>query len=101
MANLMSNPLVPLRSSEIRAAVSLIEQQFPKDTVFQFKAITLREPDRRNAALYLDAQRHGELPKPLPREAFACYYIRHTVRLEISRLCISLHSANKELGSFL
>ena len=73
------HPLSPLTSSEIENAAGLIRQLYPFSTKFQFKAITLEEPEKARLVPYLDAE-HGNARLPaIDRKAFVCYYLRNTV----------------------
>ena len=73
------HPLSPLTSSEIRNAAGLIRQLYPSATKFQFKAITLEEPEKARLVPYLDAQHSGRRLPSIERKAFVCYYLRNTV----------------------
>jgi primary-amine oxidase len=69
------HPLTPLLPAEITACVEILKAGFPLPLGgdFHFKAITLQEPTKAS----LLAWNSDDGPLPL-REAYACYYIRHT-----------------------
>lgn len=74
-----THPLAPISADEIQNAVSVIKSQWPTDTNFQFKAVTLQEPAKAETVPYLEADFHGgDLPQ-IDRRAFVAYYIRNTV----------------------
>lgn len=73
-----SHPLSPLTASEIIQARDLIHGLYPSATNFQFKAITLEEPEKAQLVPYLEAEHSGRALPSLDRKAFVCYYIRNT-----------------------
>lgn len=74
------HPLGPLTASEITESAELIRSAWPSHTDCQFKAITLEEPKKSEAAPYLDAVRAGEKGRTIDRRSFVVYYLRNTVR---------------------
>lgn len=73
------HPLSPLTGTEIANSAQLIKALYPSDIKLRFKAITLREPEKKKVIPYLDAEHNnGALPK-IPRKSFVCYYIQNTV----------------------
>ena len=74
------HPFSSLNESEIRDVARLIRNQWPESTEIQFKVLTLLEPPKEEALLYLDAE-HGQFTLPfIERRAWVNYYIRKTVR---------------------
>jgi Cu2+-containing amine oxidase len=80
-----AHPLAPLTALEITTTASLLRGLFPDGTDLHFKSITLEEPDKKDVIPYLEAERAGEPASRITRRAFACYYIRRTVRITITR----------------
>lgn len=79
------HPLAPISADEIQNAVSKIKSQWPADTNFRFKSVTLQEPAKVEAVTYLEAEFHGyELPH-IDRRVFVTYYIRNTVRVNSAK----------------
>lgn len=76
---LASHPLSPLTASEITTSAELIRGLYPAQTKFQFKAITLEEPEKAQLVPYLEAEHNGKSVPRITRKAFVCYYIRNTV----------------------
>lgn len=75
-----THPLAPISADEIANAVSIIKSQWPENTNFQFKAVTLQEPPKAETVPYIEAEFHGgDLPH-IDRRVFVTYYIRNTVR---------------------
>lgn len=74
------HPLAPIDKQEIQAAVALVKTQWPANTDFQFKTITLEEPAKAETAPYLEAEFHGEALPHIDRRVFITYYLRKTVR---------------------
>ena len=85
------HPLSPLTSAEISKAASLIRGLYPSQTEFQFKAVTLEEPEKARLVPFLEAENAGQRSSPVDRRAFVCYYLRNTV--SFSR-CVPLTSGN-------
>ena len=79
-----SHPLSPLTASEIIQARDLIHGLYSSATNFQFKTITLEEPEKAQLVPYLEAEHSGRTPPSLDRKAFVCYYIRNTVSWNVS-----------------
>lgn len=75
------HPLSPLTALEITTCAELIRGLYPANTTLQFKAITLEEPEKHQLLPLLTAEHHGLNTPPIERKAFACYYIKNTVRL--------------------
>ena len=75
------HPLAPISADEIQNAVSIIKSQWPSDTKFQFKSVTLQEPAKAEAVSYLEAEFQGEDLPNIERRIFVTYYIRNTVGL--------------------
>ena len=73
------HPLSPLTAFEIKSAASLVRALYPSGTSFQFKAITLEEPEKARLVPYLDAEHSGRGLPTIDRKAFVCYYLRNTV----------------------
>lgn len=74
-----SHPLCPVTASEIKRSAELIKNLYPPKTKFQFKAITLEEPEKAQLVPYLEAEHKGaKLPK-IDRKTFVSYYLRNTV----------------------
>lgn len=73
------HPLAPISADEIRNAVSIIKTQWPTDTNFQFKSVTLQEPAKVETVPYIEADFHGQALPHLDRKVFVTYYIRNTV----------------------
>lgn len=82
-----SHPLGPLTGAEITQSSDLIRAQWPAETKFQFKVVTLYEPLKDELVPYLDAERAGQTPKPIDRKSQVVYYIRNTVSLYLKPLC--------------
>lgn len=77
----ITHPLAQLTADEITNAVALTKAQWPTNADLHFKAVTLQEPAKAEAAPYLEAEFAGyELPI-IDRRAFVSYYIRKTVCL--------------------
>ena len=74
-----THPLAPISANEIKNAVSIIKSQWPKDTDFQFKAVTLQEPPKVKTVPYIEAEFHGHDLPHIDRKVFVTYYIRNTV----------------------
>ena len=74
-----SHPLSPLTAHEITRSADLIKGLYPAKTNFQFKAITLEEPEKAQLVPYLEAEHYGSKVPKIDRKAFVCYYIRNTV----------------------
>lgn len=74
-----AHPLGPLTASEISQSTDLIRAQWPEDTKFQFKVVTLLEPPKTELAPYLQAERAGRPVKPIDRKSQVVYYLRNTV----------------------
>lgn len=74
-----AHPLCPLTASEIRHSASLIRDLYPAKTEFNFKAITLQEPEKAHIVPFLDAEHSGARLPEIDRKAFVCYYLRNTV----------------------
>lgn len=90
------HPLAPLNANEIKNAVSIIRAQWPSGTDLHFKAITLQEPAKEEAAPFLEAEFYGQNLPNIDRRVFVTYYLRLTVR----PLCIQVDyfRANKRIG---
>ncbi|KAI9841669.1 MAG: hypothetical protein M1837_000463 [Sclerophora amabilis] len=73
-----AHPLAPLTSSEIERSAQLVRQLYPQETQFQFKTITLHEPAKEEAIVYLAAERRGQNVPFVARKAFIGYYIANT-----------------------
>lgn len=76
---LATHPLSPLTASEIVRSVELIKGLYPSTASFQFKTITLEEPEKAQLVPYLDAEHYGGALPVLERKALVCYYISNTV----------------------
>ncbi len=76
---LATHPLSPLTASEITKSAQLIKGLYPSTASFQFKTITLEEPEKAQLVPYLDAEHSGKRLPILERKALVCYYIRNTV----------------------
>ena len=76
---LPTHPLSPLTASEITRSAKLIKDLYPSNADFQFKVITLQEPEKAQLVPYLDAEHYGKKLPVLDRKAQVCYYIRNTV----------------------
>ena len=74
-----SHPLCPITAAEIKGAADLIRRLYPSKTNFQFKVITLQEPEKAQLVPYLEAEHQGEKLPNIDRRAFVCYYLRNTV----------------------
>ena len=74
-----THPLSPLTASEITHSAQLIRDLYPSTANFQFKIITLEEPEKAQLVPYLDAEHYGDSLPLLDRKALVCYYIRNTV----------------------
>ena len=73
------HPLAPISADEIQNAVSIIKSQWPADTKFQFKSVTLQEPAKAEIVPYIEAEFHGHDLPNIDRRIFVTYYIRNTV----------------------
>ncbi len=73
------HPLSPITASEIRAAAGLVRRLYPSTTNFQFKTITLEEPEKARLVPYLEAEHNAQRLPKIDRKAFVCYYLRNTV----------------------
>lgn len=80
-----THPFAPISADEIRNAVSIIKSQWPADTDFQFKSVTLQEPTKAEAVPYLEAEFHGDDLPNIERRIFVTYYIRNTVSIVMTR----------------
>ena len=76
-----SHPLAPVTAEEIENAVSIMKSQWPENTNFQFKAVTLQEPPKAEAVPYIEAEFQGDSLPHIDRRVFVTYYIRNTVRI--------------------
>ncbi|KAL8797536.1 MAG: hypothetical protein Q9195_000353 [Heterodermia aff. obscurata] len=72
------HPLSPLTASEIVRAAHFIRNLYPSSVKFQFKAVTLEEPEKSRLIPYLDAEHGGHRLPSIDRKAFVSYYIRNT-----------------------
>jgi len=73
------HPLSPLTTSEIRTTAGLVRRLYSSTTKFQFKTITLEEPEKARLVPYLEAEHNGQRLPKMDRKAFVCYYLRNTV----------------------
>lgn len=73
------HPLAPINPDEIQHAVSILKAEWPADTDFQFKAVTLSEPAKAEAVPYFEAEFHGDEVPHIDRRILVTYYIRQTV----------------------
>jgi primary-amine oxidase len=76
----VAHPLAPLSAQEIKAASSLIQNQWPENTDLQFKVVTLEEPAKVEMVPFLEAEFKGENVSAIDRRVMCVYYIRKTVR---------------------
>lgn len=83
------HPLAPINKQEIEATVSLIKSQWPAQTEFQFKSVTLEEPAKAETAPYLEAEFNGHPLPHIDRRVFVTYYLRKTVWCLVTP--VSLH----------
>ena len=74
-----THPLSPLTASEISQSAQLVKALYPTTASFQFKVVTLEEPEKAQLVPYLDAEHYGNKLPLLDRKALVCYYIRNTV----------------------
>lgn len=77
------HPLSPINPSEIRQAASILKSQWPSETDFWFKTITLQEPIKAETVPYLEAEKYGGALPHIDRRAFLTYYLRNTVRMTL------------------
>nr|POF13476.1 copper amine oxidase 1 [Quercus suber] len=75
----VTHPFAPIDKQEIVAAVSLIKSQWPADTGFQFKSITLEEPAKVEAVPFFEAEFYGHALPQIDRRVFVSYYLRRTL----------------------
>lgn len=75
-----AHPFAPLSAQEIKAASSLIQNQWPANTDLQFKAVTLEEPAKAEMVPFLEAEHNGQRLPSIDRRVMVVYYIRKTVR---------------------
>ena len=73
------HPFAPLSRDEIHNAATLVRGQWPENTDFLFKAVTLEEPLKAEVIPYLDAERNNAALPTIDRKAMVAYYIRNTV----------------------
>ena len=73
------HPLAPLSSSEITKSADFIRDLYPSGTNFQFKSITLQEPEKAELVPFLEAEHYGQKTPHIDRKTFVNYYIRNTV----------------------
>jgi Cu2+-containing amine oxidase len=69
-----------LQAAEIEKVKILINRLWPEGTKFQYKVLTLQEPDKDEALAYLEAEHSGGPLPAVERRAWVNYYIRNTVR---------------------
>jgi primary-amine oxidase len=85
-----AHPLCPVTASEIKRSAELIKNLYPSKTKFQFKAITLEEPEKAQLVPYLEAEHKGaRLPK-IDRKVFVSYYLRNTVSKNVKGACMPM-----------
>lgn len=82
-----SHPLGPLTADEISRSSALIRGQWPENTQFIFKILTLLEPPKAELVPYLEAEKAGETPKTIERKSQVVYYLRNTVSFLFSHAC--------------
>jgi len=93
------HPLSELSFAETQRAIEIVRQLHgQRDLVF--KAVTLEEAPKDNVIEYLNAEQHGTPLPPIPRLAFAAYYLKGTVRSLASLLEFFRAPANLKLGQF-
>jgi primary-amine oxidase len=96
-----AHPIGPLSNNEITQASALIKGEWPENTLFLFKVITLSEPAKAQLIPYLDAERKGQAHPEIDRRAFVVYYIKNTVSYQraLSKPLagISLHTNQHKL----
>ena len=73
------HPLAPLSASEITGSADFIRELYPAGTNFQFKSITLQEPEKAQLIPFLEAEHYGEQTPNIDRRVFVNFYIRNTV----------------------
>ena len=73
------HPLAPINAEEIQNTVAIIRSQWPTDTDLHFKALTLQEPAKAEAVVYIEAEFHGNNLPQIDRRVFVTYYLRQTV----------------------
>jgi primary-amine oxidase len=75
----LQHPLGPLTAAEISESARLIKGSWPPNTNFQFKSITLQEPNKAKLVPFLAAEHSGRPTPTIERKSFVVYYIRNTV----------------------
>ncbi|KAF2772625.1 hypothetical protein EJ03DRAFT_266575 [Teratosphaeria nubilosa] len=95
-----AHPFAPLSADEIRNAAALIRAQWPDNTQFHFKTITLREPAKAEAIPYLEAEFHDSPLPSIDRRSFVNYYLRNTNKFHEAVVNLSQQSVeyNARLG---
>lgn len=91
------HPFAPLSKDEIHAAAALIQSQWPEGADLQFKAITLEEPAKAEAVVYLAAQRSGQSVPSIDRRVFINYYIRKTNKFHESVVNLSTQTVERNV----
>ncbi|KAJ9621672.1 hypothetical protein H2203_007161 [Taxawa tesnikishii (nom. ined.)] len=96
-----AHPFAPLSRHEITNAAALIQSQWPSNTNLHFKAVTLEEPAKAEAAPYLEAEYSGRSLPSIDRRAFVSYYIRKTNKFHeaIVNLSTQTVESNVRLGA--
>jgi Cu2+-containing amine oxidase len=87
------HPLCPLSASEITRTADLVRSVWPEHTDLRFKIITLLEPAKKEFIPYLDAEISGKSLPAIERKAFVAYYIRNTVRAQITACRLPIPSS--------
>lgn len=77
-----AHPLCPVTAFEIKRSAELIKSLHPSMIEFQFKTITLEEPEKAQLVPYLEAEHKGARLPSIDRRVFVSYYLRNTVSRE-------------------
>ncbi|KAI9752270.1 MAG: COPII coat Sec23p-Sfb3p heterodimer component [Chaenotheca gracillima] len=94
------HPLAPLTSSDITTSSQLVRDLYPQGTKLQFRTITLSEPAKREAVVYLAAEHSGQKAPVIARRSFVGYYISNTDKFHeaIVNLSSGTVESNVRLG---
>ena len=82
------HPFDPLTKSEISQSSQLIRNCFPKDAVFDFRSVSLYEPEKSEMVSFLEAEHAGvdlSTVKRPTRQARVVYYLGNNVCVMLTR----------------
>ncbi|KAF2227924.1 copper amine oxidase [Elsinoe ampelina] len=87
----------PLSGDEIKNAATLIKKEWPENTAFYFRSITLEEAPKSEAIKYLDAEHSGNALPSVDRKAFVVYQIVQTDKLHEAIVNLSSQSVERNV----